>query len=165
MKRAIFSVFSITLATAFTAASAFTLNGTVTDEVDAPVAGAALKLLAKGDTATTDQDGKFTISEDDALGLSSGTFKPGHIDIVDGVLRFAQSTNSPVQVSIFDIVGNQVLRQELLGSGQVDLRQGVTSQGTSPRFESATPSKRSASPRTEPVSATPFARIMARKPC
>ena len=130
MKRAIFSVFSITLATAFTAASAFTLNGTVTDEADAPVAGAAVKLLAKGDTATTDQDGKFTISEDDALGLSSGTFKPGHIDIVDGVLRFAQSTNSPVQVSIFDVVGNQVLRQELLGSGQVDLRQGVTSQGT-----------------------------------
>ena len=130
MKRAIFSVFPIVLATAFTAASAFTLTGTVTDEADAPVAGATVKLLAKGDSTSTDQDGKFSIQSGDQLSLFSDNFKPGHIDIVDGVLRFAQSSNAPVQVSIFDMVGNLVLRQELHGSGQVDLRQGTTAPGT-----------------------------------
>ena len=130
MKRAIFSVFPLVLATAFSAASAFTLTGTVNDDAGSPVSGAAVKLLAKGTSASTDKDGKFTLHEDDQSALPSGYFKPGHISVHDGVLHFAQSTNTPVQVSIFDIVGNQVLRQELLGSGQVDLRQGVPSQGT-----------------------------------
>ena len=130
MKRAIFSVFPIVLATAFTAASAFTLTGTVTDEAGTPVPNALVKLLIKGDSTTTGQDGTFSIQTDDQQSLSSGNFTPGHIDIVEGVLRFAQSSNAPVQVSIFDMVGNLVLRQELHGSGQVDLRQGTTAPGT-----------------------------------
>ncbi|WP_295858296.1 T9SS type A sorting domain-containing protein [uncultured Fibrobacter sp.] len=117
------------LATAFTTASAFTLSGTVTDEAGTPVQNALVKLLIKGDSTSTDQDGKFTIKEE-KLALHSGSFVPGHIDIVDGVLRFSQSFNSPVQVSIFDMVGNLVLRQDLFGSGQVDLRQGATASGT-----------------------------------
>ena len=130
MKRAIFSVFPIVLATAFTAASAFTLTGTVTDEAGTPVPNALVKLLIKGDSTTTGQDGKFSIQSDEQLSLSSDNFKPGHIDIVEGVLRFAQSSNALVQVSIFDMVGNLVLRQDLFGSGQVDLRQGATASGT-----------------------------------
>ena len=130
MKRAIFSIFPIVLATAFTATSAFTLTGTVTDEAGTPVPGALVKLQIRGDSTSTDQDGKFSIKEEEQLALHSGDFVPGHIDIVDGVLRFSQSSNSPVQVSIFDMVGNLVLRQDLLGSGQVDLRQGVTAHGT-----------------------------------
>lgn len=118
------------MAAAFTAASAFTLNGTVNDESDNPVPGALVKLLVKGDSTATDSAGKFTFHEDEPLGLATGAFKPGHIDIVDGVLRFSQSSDAPVQVSIFDMMGNLVLRQELFGSGQVDLRQGVTGQGT-----------------------------------
>ncbi len=129
MKRRCFSVFSIVLATAFTAASAFTLSGTVNDEAGSPVSGALVKLLTNGDSTSTGQDGKFTIQTDDQQSLPSGKFIPGSISIVNGVLRFAQSSNSPVQVSIFDMVGNLVLRQELFGSGQVDLRQSVTSQG------------------------------------
>jgi len=130
MKRAIFFIFPIVLAATFSAASAFTLSGTVTDEAGTPVPGALVKLLITGDSTSTDQDGKFSIQSDNQQSLPSGNFKPGHIDIVDGVLRFSQSSNSPVQVSIFDMVGNLVLRQDLLGSGQVDLRQGVTGQGT-----------------------------------
>lgn len=130
MKRVIFFVFPIALATAFSTASAFTLTGTVTDDAGSPVSGALVKLLVNGDSTSTDQDGKFTIKEEDQLALHSGGFVPGHIDIVDGVLRFSQSSNAPVQVSIFDMVGNLVLRQDLLGSGQVDLRQGVTARGT-----------------------------------
>ena len=130
MKRVIFFVFPIALATAFTTVSAFTLTGTVTDDAGSPVSGALVKLLVNGDSTSTDQDGKFTIKEEDQLALHSGGFVPGHIDIVDGVLRFSQSSNAPVQVSFFDMVGNLVLRQDLLGSGQVDLRQGVTARGT-----------------------------------
>ena len=128
MKKASFFVLPLALATAFTAASAFTLNGTVTDEAGTPVQGALVKLIAKGDSAQTDKDGKFVFKEDDVLGLAQ--FRAGHIGIVDGVLRFSQSSNSPVLVSIFDMMGNLVLRQELHGSGQVDLRQGVTAQGS-----------------------------------
>ena len=128
MKKAFFFVFPMALITAFSTASAFKLTGTVTDESGAPVSGALVKLLAKGDSTQTDKDGKFTIQEDQTS-LPSGSFKPGHITINDGILRYAQSSNTPVQVSIFDMVGNRVLRQDLFGSGQVDLRQGVTGQG------------------------------------
>ena len=130
MKRAIFFIFPIVLAATFSAASAFTLSGTVTDEAGTPVPNALVKLLIKGDSTTTGQDGKFSIQSDDQLSLSSDNFKPGHIDIVEGVLRFAQSSNAPVQVSIFDMVGNRILYQELHGSGQVDLRQGATDPGS-----------------------------------
>ena len=133
MKRnffSVFHVFPIMLAAAFSTSSAFTLTGTVIDESNSPVSGALVKLLVRGDSTQTGNDGTFTIHQDDQTSLPSGYFKPGHISVHDGVLHFAQSSNTPVQVSIFDIVGNQVLRQELLGSGQVDLRQGVPSQGT-----------------------------------
>lgn len=130
MKRAIFSMLPIVLATAFSAASAFTLTGTVTDESKKPVSGALVKLLVRGDSTATFQNGTFTLHQDDQTSLPSGHFKPGHISITDGVLHFAQSTGTPVQVGIFDMMGNLVLSQELFGSGQVDLRQGVTSHGT-----------------------------------
>ena len=117
------------LFTAFGTASAFTLSGTVKDGPSTPVSGATVKLLVNGDSTVTDSAGKFSLHKDENLGLSTGAFTPGHIDIVEGVLRFAQSSNTPVQVSIFDMMGNLVLRQDLLGSGQVDLRQGVNSQG------------------------------------
>ena len=129
MKKTIVFAFPILLATAFSTSSAFTLKGNVTDESGSPISGALVKLLVKGDSTQTDKDGKFTFHEEE-VSLPSSNFKPGHISISDGVLHFAQSTGSPVQVSIFDAMGNQVLRQELLGSGQVDLRQGVSSQGT-----------------------------------
>ena len=128
MKKAFFFVFPIALATAFSTSSAFKLAGTVTDDSGGPISGALVKLLAKGDSTQTDKDGKFTI-QDDQTSLPSGNFRPGHISIVDGVLHYAQSSNTPVQVSIFDMVGNRVLRQDLFGSGQVDLRQGVSGQG------------------------------------
>ena len=62
MKRVIFFVFPIALATAFTTASAFTLTGTVNDEAGGPISGALVKLLAKGDSTSTDQDGSLQSS-------------------------------------------------------------------------------------------------------
>ncbi len=118
------------LATAFTASSAFTLTGIVSDENKSPVPGALVKLLVRGDSTQTGNDGTFTIHQDDKSSLSNGHFVPGHISVNDGILHFAQSSGTPVQVSIFDMTGNLVLQQDLFGSGQVDLRQGVSSQGT-----------------------------------
>ena len=145
MSKALIPVFPVMLATAFTMASAFTLSGTVKNETGNPVSGASVKLLAQNESATTDASGKFKIevkepeSSSSVLDLSSSSVGPwalaagngalGYIDIVGGVLHFSQSPNSPVQVSIFDMVGNQVLHQTLYGSGQVDLRQGVSAQG------------------------------------
>ena len=145
MSKVLIPVFSVMLATAFTMASAFTLSGTVKNEAGNPVSGASVKLLAQNESATTDASGKFKIevkepeSSSSVLDLSSSSVGPwalaagngalGYIDIVGGVLHFSQSPNSPVQVSIFDMVGNQVLHQTLHGSGQVDLRQGVSAQG------------------------------------
>jgi poly(3-hydroxybutyrate) depolymerase len=130
MKRNFFSVFPIMLATAFSVSAAFTLTGTVIDESKSPVSGALVKLLVRGDSTATFQNGTFTIHQDDKSSLPNGHFVPGHISVNDGILHFAQSSGTPVQVSIFDMTGNLVLQQDLFGSGQVDLRQGVSSQGT-----------------------------------
>ena len=100
MKRAIILAFPVVLATAFTAAPAFTLNGTVKSESGNPVAGASVKLLSAGETATTDSLGKFEIKKDDLPGenpdgiLASG-FAPGYISYADGILHFSQSSASP----------------------------------------------------------------------
>lgn len=131
MKRAIFSVFPIVLATAFTAASAFTLSGTVKNESDSPISGASIKLAIAGETATTDSDGKFKIEKQDSIvSISKIGTAPGFIEISDGVLHFSQSPNTPVQVSIFDMMGNRILQQSLQGSGQVNLRKSVKAQGS-----------------------------------
>ena len=134
MKKAIFSVFPIVLATAFTTAQAFTLSGTVKNESGSAISGATVKLLVNGDSTKTDSQGRFEIKKEDFPGTPDGIFNagftPGYISYADGILHFAQSPNSPVQVAIFDMMGNQVLRQTLQGSGQVNLHQGVKANGT-----------------------------------
>ena len=131
MKRAIFSVFPFVLATAFSAASAFTLSGTVKNEAGDPISGAAVKLVIAGDTTSTDSDGKFKIEKIDSTeSIPKTGFTPGYISYNNGILHFAQSSNAPVQVRIFDMAGKQVLNQKLYGTGQVHLRDGVTAEGT-----------------------------------
>ena len=130
MKGRSIPVFSLVLAMAFSATSAYTLSGTVKNEAGDPVKDASVRLLAKQDSATTDADGKFEIEfeeESDAIANAGGN--PGYIDIVGGVLHFSQSPDSPVHVAIYDMTGHQVLSQTLKGKGQVDLHQGVDAQG------------------------------------
>ena len=134
MKRADYLVFPIALATAFTAASAYTVSGTVKDKSDKAIAGAEVTLIKENKSTVTDSSGKFSIHEDeqdtsktpDAIAASHA---PGYISINSGILSFSQSGNSPVQVRIFDLVGNQVFKQTLYGSGQVDLTSGVKARG------------------------------------
>ena len=128
MRKAFFALFPILLATAFSTASAYTLSGTVNDESGKPVSGASVKLLQKDTSVTTDAKGKFTIQEK-TQGLLNHRATPGFISINNGILDFAQSSNSPVQVRIFDMMGNQVLNQSFYGTGRVDLRKGVKTQG------------------------------------
>ena len=165
MKKSVAFTLPFVLASALTTASAFTLNGTVFDESGNPVSGALVKLIVKGDSAQTDKDGKFSIHEDEEVSLRSGNFTPGHISVSDGVLRYAQSSNTPVQVSIFDATGNQVLRQELLGSGQVDLRQGVTKVPILQKSVSVAPSRQCNSPQTANSSTAPSAKTEATRHC
>ena len=47
-------------------ASAYTITGSVSDEQGAALSGASVSLLKEGKTATTDDQGKFTIHEDEA---------------------------------------------------------------------------------------------------
>ena len=136
-------IFSAVLATAFTAASAYTISGTVKDNSDKAVSGAEITLIKENKSTTTDKDGKFTIHEDEVspgdsispgdssepLGLLANA-APGYISINSGILSFSQSGNSPVKVRIFDLMGNEVFKQSLYGSGQVDLTSGVKARGT-----------------------------------
>lgn len=149
--KSVISVVPILLAAALTTASAYTLTGTVKDEAGTPVKDAQIKLVNAQKTAVTDKDGKFSIidttgtadtttsadtaSSKDSIDIEkttslAGSYTPGYINISSGVLEFSQSSNTPVQVSIFDLVGNQIAKQTLYGSGKVDFRQAAMTQGT-----------------------------------
>ena len=142
MKRAFSLVLPIMLTTAFTAASAYTVSGTVKDNTNKAVAGAEVTLIKENKSTVTDSRGKFTIHEDEVSPgdtISPGdtttphaivaSHTPGYISINSGILSFSQSGSSPVQVRIFDLVGNQVFKQTLYGSGQVDLTSSVKARG------------------------------------
>ena len=115
-------------------ASAYTVSGTVSDNDGKAIKGASVSLLKEGKTATTDDKGKFTIHEDekDSLEAISPAFRNsvGYISINNGILTYSQSSASPVQVKIFNSLGNQVFKKSLQGSGSYDLSKGIKSQGT-----------------------------------
>ena len=123
-------IFPIMLATAFSAASAYTVSGTVKDESNKAIAGAEVTLLKEKKTVNTDNDGKFTLHEDEIAEGIGASATPGFININSGILSFSQSGSSPVNVRIFDLVGNEVFKQTLYGSGEVDLTSGVKAKGT-----------------------------------
>jgi poly(3-hydroxybutyrate) depolymerase len=128
MKRTFFSFFPILLATAFTAASAYTLSGTVKDKEDSSPVKAKLKLLQKGKEAETDRSGNFIIQED-AVSLHQLPSAVGHFSIVNGVLNFTQGGSDPVQVKVFDVAGHQVLAKTLQGSGTMNLASAIRAPG------------------------------------
>ena len=125
--------FSTLLSTALVAAlcgtaSAYTLNGTVTGKDNKAIQGADVKLLKRNKATTTDEQGKFTFQETSThlnAARSAGSFS-----LNNGILNFAQNGNSPVQVKIFDMVGNQVFAQTFQGAGSVDLNSVIEAQGT-----------------------------------
>ena len=131
MRRAYSLIIPVMLTTAFTAASAYTISGTVKDNSNKAVAGAQVTLIKENKSTVTDNDGKFSIHEDESTPPEAiaASHTPGFISINSGILSFSQSGNSPVTVRIFDLMGNQVFKQTLYGSGQVDLTSGVKARG------------------------------------
>ena len=87
-------------------ASAYTITGTVSDDQGKALKDVDVSLLKEGKTAKTDDKGKFTIHEDE------------------------QSSTSPVQVKIYNSLGNQVFKKTLQGSGTYDLSKGLEARGT-----------------------------------
>lgn len=131
---------------------AYTVEGTVSDEGGQAVSGAKVSLLKEGKSAQTDASGKFSIHEDEAAVVDpsqpgtdpsqpgtdpsqpgteaiKGVYTPGFISINNGILSYSQSNAAPVQVKIFDMMGNQVMNKTLQGAGELDLRNGIKNQG------------------------------------
>ena len=121
----------IGVALAATTAFAYTVDGKVTDENGKAIGGAQVTLVKENKTATTDNKGKFSIhEEEETIGLNAASSLPGYISINSGILSYRQNGSAPVQVGIFDPLGNKVFSQTLYGAGQVDLSSGVKAKGT-----------------------------------
>ena len=129
MKKAIFPILPIVLSVAFTAASAYTLRGSVTDKSDSSPIHATVKLLKRGKSAETDRSGAFVIQEDDEVALLSSRNAVGHFSILNGILNFTQGSSAPVQVKVFDMKGGLVLTKTLQGSGSIDLASLIRASG------------------------------------
>ena len=120
--------------------SAYTITGTVSDDQGKALRGVSVSLLKEGKNATTDRQGKFTIHEDeittppaDSPGVAiHPAFRNsvGYISINNGILSYSQSSTSPVQVKIYNSLGNQVFKKLLQGSGTYDLSKGIGARGT-----------------------------------
>ena len=116
-------------------ASAYTITGSVSDEQGAAVKGASVSLLVEGKTATTDDQGKFTIHEDEAdtsgkTALPASGSSVGYVGVNGGVLSYAQGASSAVQVRVFNALGHQVAKKTLHGAGTYDLNRDVGARGT-----------------------------------
>ncbi|MBQ2560789.1 MAG: T9SS type A sorting domain-containing protein [Fibrobacter sp.] len=120
--------------------SAYTITGTVSDDQGKALRGVSVSLLKEGKNATTDRQGKYTIHEDeittppaDSPGVAiHPAFRNtvGYISINNGILSYSQSSTSPVQVKIYNSLGNQVFKKLLQGSGTYDLSKGIGARGT-----------------------------------
>ena len=68
-------------------ASAYTITGTVSDDKGKALKGVSVNLLKEGKTATTDDKGKFTIHEDEDVGIKTAFRNSvGYISINNGIL-------------------------------------------------------------------------------
>ena len=109
------------------AANAFTLSGKVSDEQGAAVSGASVLLVKNDLSTTTDEKGEFSFHKETSSIM--GKVLPGYISVNNGVLSFSQRSSEPVQVQIFDMMGNRLLSETLYGSGSLDLQACVKAQG------------------------------------
>ena len=110
---------------------AYTISGKVSDDQGKAIKDVDVSLLKEGKTAKTDDEGKFTIHEDENVGIHPAYKNSvGYISINNGVLSYSQSSTSPVQVKIYNSLGNQVFKKTLQGSGTYDLSKGLEARGT-----------------------------------
>ena len=110
-------------------ASAYTLTGTVKDGEGNAVKDAKVSLTNLNQSAITDVSGAFTIHEDEDIQAIRNAQKPGNFSLNNGILSFSQGASTPVQVKVFDMMGNQVFNKTLQGNGSIDLSSAVKAQG------------------------------------
>ena len=96
-------------------ASAYTVSGSVSDEQGKALEGVSVSLLKEGKATTTDNQGKFTLFEDETIGFHAVRNSVGYVSVNNGVLSYSQSTSAPVHVQIFNSLGNQVFSKTLQG--------------------------------------------------
>ena len=78
---------------------AYTISGKVSDDQGKALKDVDVSLLKEGKTAKTDDEGKFTIHEDENVGIHPAYKNSvGYISINNGILSYSQSSTSPVQV-------------------------------------------------------------------
>ena len=123
-------VLKLGLAVALSAvvSNAFIVTGTVSNENGEKIKGADVTLIGNNLSTKTNDAGSFTL-EHDPISIQA-TSNPGFVGVNNGVLSYAQSSSGPVQVQIFDALGFRVMDKNLYGSGSVDLRGFVKSEGT-----------------------------------
>ena len=110
---------------------AYTISGKVSDDQGKAIKDVNVSLLKEGKTAKTDDKGEFTIHEDEEVGIHPAYKNSvGYVNINNGILSYSQSSTSPVQVKIFNSLGNQVFKKTLQGSGTYDLSKGLSARGT-----------------------------------
>ncbi|WP_297700464.1 T9SS type A sorting domain-containing protein [uncultured Fibrobacter sp.] len=109
-------------------ASAYTLTGTVKNGEGQIVEGAKVALLNLNQSATTDNEGKFTIHEDEEGMALRMAKRAGSFSLNNGILSFSQG-NAPIQVKVFDMMGNQVFNKTLQGNGSINLNAATDAQG------------------------------------
>ena len=104
--------------------------------------------MGKALNTKTDASGAFTLHQDEPvtpgdstgpgqggdIGGGSDALSParvslGYLSVNNGILSFSQSTNAPVRVQIFDMVGNRLLNETLYGSGTVNMNASVKAKG------------------------------------
>ena len=112
-------------------ASAYTVSGSVSDEQGQALGGVSVSLLKEGKATTTDNQGKFTIHEDEQVDAIHGfNGSVGFISVNNGVFSYSQGSSTPVHVQIFNSLGHQVFKKTLQGSGMFDLNRAIKARGT-----------------------------------
>ena len=81
-------------------------------------------------SSTKSSAGKEKSSSSQAVeGLFVNNYSRGYVRIDGGVLLFSQDSRTPVSVAVYDLMGNRIFSRILYGSGEVDLRNYLKSQG------------------------------------
>ena len=109
---------------------AYTISGKVSDDQGKALKDVNVSLLKEGKTAKTNDKGEFTIHEEEVGIHQAYKGAVGYVNINNGILSYSQSSTSPVQVKIYNSLGNQVFEKKLQGSGTYDLSKGLSAKGT-----------------------------------
>lgn len=112
---------------------AINIRGKVTSG-GAPIAGAVVTLLGKAKSATTDNQGAYSITGTSAALPQPSLPAPADFRLRNGVLELGVSQSTPAKVEVFDISGNLVRRESLGRIGPGAYRVKVAEDSRTPQL-------------------------------